>query len=507
MRIEGGQLIGTARLSKHSPMAQRLAAELTDGARYGVSIGYAVSKWAESAKGNRRTKTATAFEIIEASLVSIPADPAATIRSNTSMPNTLTRAQTNAEIRSIAKAAGLDDAWVNSHIDADDINLDAVRAAAITALQERSAAAATVRSTHNDNTMDNPEARRTAAAEGLYARNNPGHKPSEAARAFVGMTTVDLARECLRHANVNVTGMSASTIVERALHTAGDFPIILGDAVGRTLREAYAAAPSGLKQIGRQTTAKDFKDKHRISLGEAPRLEKVNEAGEFKAGTLAEAKESYRLSTYGKIFKISRQALINDDLGAFNDLARRMGNAAAATEAQLLVDLLVSNAGLGPVMGDGKALFHVDHGNLAGTAAAIGEASLTVARKALRKQVGLSGELITVTPKFLIVPADLETKAEKELAAISPTAAADVNVFAGKLMIVVEPRFTSATRWYVSADPANIDGLEYAYLEGEQGVQIETQQGFETDGVSVKARVDFGAGIVDWRSFFANAGA
>ena len=199
--------------------------------------------------------------------------------------------------------------------------------------------------------------------------------------------------------------------------------------------------------------------------------------------------------------------MINDDLGAFNDLARRMGNAAAATEAQLLVDLLVSNAGLGPVMGDGKALFHVDHGNLAGTAAAIGEASLTVARKALRKQVGLSGELITVTPKFLIVPADLETKAEKELAAISPTAAADVNVFAGKLMIVVEPRFTSATRWYVSADPANIDGLEYAYLEGEQGVQIETQQGFETDGVSVKARVDFGAGIVDWRSFFANAGA
>lgn len=502
---EGAELVGAARLSKHSPMAMRVAAELTDGAKFGVSIGYAVTDWAETKPKGKRTKTATKFDVLEASLVAIPADPAATIRSIQDVTtNIVTRAQTNAEIRSIAKTAGLDDAWANGQID-NESELDAVRAAALTAMQER---AATVRSTngHNDQTLDNPAVRVRAAGEALYARSNPTAQISEQARAYVGMGTVDLARESLRHAAISTVGMSAGTIVERALHTTSDFPLVLGDTMGRTMREAYAAAPSGLKMVGRQTTARDFRSKYRLQLSEAPRLEKVNEDGEFTSGTMSEARESYKLATYGRIIGISRQAIINDDLSAFADLSRRFGLAAAATEAQLLVDLILLNSGNGPTMSDTKALFHADHGNKAVSGAAIAEATLGAARMAIRKQVGLSGELITITPKYLIVPADLETKAEKELAAISPAKAEDVNVFSGKLSIVVEPRFTSATRWYVSADTATVDGLEYAYLEGEQGVQIETKAGFEVDGVQVKARVDFGAGFVDHRGWYANAG-
>ncbi|OYX11249.1 MAG: hypothetical protein B7Z15_12190 [Rhizobiales bacterium 32-66-8] len=75
------------------------------------------------------------------------------------------------------------------------------------------------------------------------------------------------------------------------------------------------------------------------------------------------------------------------------------------------------------------------------------------------------------------------------------------------LEIVVEPRLVSATAYYLGADPASVDGLEYAYLEGEQGVQTEMKAGFEVDGVSIKARVDFGAGFVDYRAFQRNPGA
>lgn len=197
---------------------------------------------------------------------------------------------------------------------------------------------------------------------------------------------------------------------------------------------------------------------------------------------------------------------MNDDLGAFTDLARRLGQAAAATEAQILVDLLVSSSGNGPTMSDGKPLFHADHGNKATSGSAISVGSLSIARSALRKQVGLTGEAIDISPRYILVGPDKETEVEQLLTVLNPAKAEDTNPFAGKLAIAVDARLTG-NRWYVSADPATVDGLEYAYLEGEEGVVIETKAGFEVDGVQVKARVDFGAGFVDHRGWYTNAGA
>jgi hypothetical protein len=69
------------------------------------------------------------------------------------------------------------------------------------------------------------------------------------------------------------------------------------------------------------------------------------------------------------------------------------------------------------------------------------------------------------------------------------------------LVPVVEPRLDNstgtATNWFLFTDPALIDTLEYCYLEGQQGVYIETRQGFEVDGVEIKARMDFGAAAID----------
>lgn len=71
----------------------------------------------------------------------------------------------------------------------------------------------------------------------------------------------------------------------------------------------------------------------------------------------------------------------------------------------------------------------------------------------------------------------------------------------GKLVLLVEPRLSVAKRWYVVADPASAEGLEYAYLEGAPGPQIETRAGFEVDGVQTRIRLDFGAGWTDHRAW------
>ncbi len=335
----------------------------------------------------------------------------------------------------------------------------------------------------------------------------PSAQPSAPARHYVGMTIPELARECLRRSGVSLLSTGPAELVTRALHTTSDFALILADTVGRTLRESYRAAPSGVRALARQTTAADFRTKHRLMLDSTGlTLEKVNEHGEFKSGTLAEGEETYKVDTFGRIFGITRQALVNDDVGAFTDLSRRLGQASANFEAQFLVDLLVGAASVGPDMKDGKALFHTDHANInAVTGAAPSETTLSAARLAMRKQTGLGGSLIDVTPFALLIPSDQETACEKLLTAVRAITISDVNVFA-TLRLIVEPRLTDAKAWYLVADPARVDGLEYSYLAGAPGPQIESRAGFEVDGVQIRVRLDYGGGFVDSRSWYRNAG-
>jgi phage head maturation protease len=508
-----------------------------------VSVGYSVEDWAETTENGARVVTAVRWTPHEISLVPTPADPGAHIRMETEMTDTTTtptpdpaqarsrsvdsfnaaglrastvsdrngaqqRAKANAEIRSIARIAGLDQSWIDGQIDAN-ADPDIARRAAFEALAKRSAPAIRTEQVRVEmgDSHDDPAVRVRQMGEALYARINPRHELSEPARRYAYSTPVDMAKELLTLRGESTMALSPASLVTRALHTTSDFPIILGDTVGRVLRDAYQAAPSGIRRLGRQTTARDFRAVNKIMLGEAPLLEKLNEHGEIKAGTMAEAREAYKVETWARKIGVTRQVLVNDDLGAFADLARRMGQAAAETEARILVTLLEAGSGNGPTLSDGKTLFHADHGNKAGTGAAISDATLSAARLALRTQKGIEDRTIRVTPRNLLVPPALETTAEKWLASIAPATAADVNPCSGSLSLVVEPRLSSATRWYVTADPGEIDGLEFAYLSGAEGPQVESRSGWDVDGVDIRVILDFGAGFIDHRGWFMNAGA
>jgi phage head maturation protease len=494
--------------------------DVLEGILRHVSVGYSVEDWAETAENGARVLTAVRWTPHEISLVPTPADPGAHIRMETEMtdttttpappeaPTTETRAEANAEIRSIARIAGLDQSWIDGQIDGG-ADPDTARRAAFEALAKRSAPAIRTEQVRVEmgESQDDPALRARQMGEALYARINPRHEVSDPARRYAYSTPVDMAKELLRLRGESIMALSPASLVTRALHTTSDFPIILGDTVGRVLRDAYQAAPSGIRRLGRQTTARDFRAVNKIMLGEAPLLEKLNEHGEIKAGTMAEAREAYKVETWARKIGVTRQVLVNDDLGAFADLARRMGQAAAETEARILVTLLEAGSGNGPTISDGKTLFHADHGNKAGTGAVISDATLSAARLALRTQKGIEDRTIRVTPRNLLVPPALETTAEKWLASIAPATAADVNPFSGALSLVVEPRLSSATRWYVTADPGEIDGLEFAYLSGAEGPQVESRSGWDVDGVEIRVILDFGAGFIDHRGWFMNAGA
>jgi hypothetical protein len=513
MRVVNGELVGTTTLSRHNPQAQRIANEISDGARFGLSVGYRVRTWRDGTANGRRTRTAAAWDVLEASLVAVSADDRAGMREeqdmthrNTTPPAPGSRAATNAELRTIASTAGLTREHADGWIDRE-LTVEAARSEAFQAMRERTEPAATISTVTRARELDDPQERIRAMGEAIYMRSNPAHRPSDRARAYAGLSLVEMARESLRAAGVSTTGLSAATVIERAtggmvgLHTTSDFALALGDSVGRVIREAYAAAPSPLRQVARRVTVPDFRERAVIRMTPGMALEKVNEHGEFRGGSMFETGETYRVETYGKIFGITRQAIVNDDKGALTDIPRMMGAAASAFEANFIAQLFVTNA----LMADGFAVFSTQHANIAAAGGAIDLTTLSAARLAMRSQTDEAGQVIGVVPKFLIVAPDRETEAEQALAEIAAATTATTNPFAGTLTLIVEPRLP-AGGWFVSADPAVMPSVEIATLEGEQEPEVRTEVGFDVDGTRFRVRLDVGGAFVDWRGVYYNDG-
>lgn len=353
------------------------------------------------------------------------------------------------------------------------------------------------------------DTRRAAVEAALLHRHDPGRfELTAAARDWRGLSLIEMARDILASEGVRVRGLSRDELATRALHSTSDFPLILSNVTNKTLRAAYETAPRTFAPIARRTTVADFRDVHRLQLGEAPQLEKVNESGEYKRGTLGEAQEKYRIETFGKVIGITRQVLINDDLDAFTRVPALFGTAAATLESDVVWGVITANA----AMADGKTLFHAGHYNLAATGVKLDVAGLAKARTAMSLQKGLDGKIVlNIRPAFLVVPTSLELEAEQLLAQnIVPAKSTDVVPGSLRsLTVISEPRLdpgTGAVPWYLMASPAAIDTIEYAYLEGQEGVAMETRMGFDVDGMEIRARLDFGAKAIDWRGLYKNPG-
>ena len=162
-------------------------------------------------------------------------------------------------------------------------------------------------------------------------------------------------------------------------------------------------------------------------------------------------------------------------------------------------------------MGDGVALFHATHANL-GTAAVIGEAALSEAYRMFGQQKGLEDRLISILPRYIIVPPGkpLARSAQadhRDHARQHPGREHLRRPAGGDRGAAPDPRRAGEDPWFLAADPARIDTVEYAYLEGQQGVYTETRMGFEVDGLEIKARHDFASKAIDWRGLYKNAGA
>lgn len=567
VRVKGGKLRARLDFSENSERAREVWADIRDSFLTDISIGYEINDIRED---NERVEV-TRWTPLEASIVSVPADPSVGI--NRGKP-TMTDKD-----KSTDTDTGSDDFTIADFQQARDkahrkgeesgAKLERERVSDITRTFSRFAGRDGVADLQNqciekgitakragellleylagdpepvtlptrqgadqhggaqriEGGKDEAEKWSEGVTEALEIRSGlikdrDAARKARAENQFFGMSLGDMARSYLVMRRANLSGLSRQGIAGQAfiragMHGSSDFANILENIATKALMMGYDEAPETWSMWCRRGNLSDFKQASRANISTFSDLETVVESAEYTEGHMSDLKESIQLLTKGKTFTISRQAIINDDLDAFTRIPGAMGRAAARAVGDLAYNALTSNPTLNQ---DSTALFDAAHGNLAASGGAISETTLDAGRTAMATQTapapatGETGATLNIPPSYLLVPYAINMVATKAVrSSTAPDTAGDLvpNTFYGELTPIPEARLDadSATAWYLAADPNQADTIEVAFLDGNDAPYIESQDGFKIDGVTYKVRIDCAAAALDFRGLYKNPGA
>jgi len=410
--------------------------------------------------------------------------------------------------------AGFKPEMANTFIDRGDTlesALDQIRAQQISAQETPQPGDITRTTPVARVTRDGSDKFRTGAQMALMAKVNlTGGERNE----FSSLSLPELARECLMQAGERSGFQDRREMIGRAFtmngaHGTSDFANILSNVMGKAALAGWDEAEETFHLWTRKGTLTDFKENKRVGAGLFDALPAVPEGGEYKHGTVGDRGEGITLATYGKLIKITRQAIINDDLSLLGSVPRKMGRAARRTVGNLAYAVLTGN----PNLADGVALFHADHNNLAASGTVPSITSLSAARTAMKTQKEKAGgPSLNIRPAYALIPAALETEFDQLMnSTVDPQASKGHarNPVAGMVEPISDARLDddSATAWYLAADPNAHDTIEVAYLDGNDAPYLEERTSWTSDGVEMKVRIDATAAPLDHRTFYKNAGS
>jgi HK97 family phage prohead protease len=328
----------------------------------------------------------------------------------------------------------------------------------------------------------------------------------------------ELAVEYFRVAENRRPADVASEVFKRSpviAHSPGDFPSILANVAGKSLRMAYEENTGSLVWCP-VIEVPDFKANYLVQLSAFSSLQEVPASGQVSQGTIGDKHETVTAKTYGRLLTLSRQLIVNDDANALARLPAAMGAAAGRVVADLVFAKLTGGIATTTMTEDSTYLFHANHANYiaAGAGAAISATTLGAARAAMAKQKDPNAmAYLNIRPAWLIVPeAQWATAMDYTLNQYDPAGTAGTlkkNPYSGMLTAISDPRLDadSATKWYLAASAGQIDTVVIAYVNGRREPQLVQEDSIGQDGTVYRVLHDVGVGVGDFRGLYLNAGA
>jgi hypothetical protein len=537
--LEGDKGGATVRFARDEK-SERVFQKVKDGILRNVSVGYNVSEYTDvSQEGDEiPTYRATSWQPAEISLVPIGFDPKAKVRKEETQTENevtiITRSEPKQEsvmdeqqkreaelkakeaveaarkeaaeaertrvlaIRKAVKEAGLSEdlaeEYIKRGVSADEAKTNVELFKKYSKESEDRKVDTTVRVEVG---TDEADKKRDGIVESvLYRMDATLFKPSQG-NTFVGKSLLRNMESIITRGPFESDAQYAKRVM-----SSSDLPYILANSGEKAAQKKYELAPTTWQRWAKSDTLRNFKTADRVRSGDFASLVEKQENGEFKRGSFGEEREQVTLKEYGVIMAFTRRMLINDDLSEIQKVIGQAGAAAAALENQLCYAVLTGN----PNMGDGTALFHSDHANLA-SAGALTDSEIGEAFQLMRDQESVDGRhKLNLSPQFLLCGSSNEVTARKYLAQISPTQASNVNVFSGALELIVDAEISNDD-YFFAANPSRIDTVVLYRLEGEERPRVESRTDFESEAVEIKCAHSAVAKALDWRGLVKNAGA
>jgi len=305
-------------------------------------------------------------------------------------------------------------------------------------------------------------------------------------------------------------GMRATTMMGGA-HGVSDFAYITTEVMNRSLLAQYERrAANWVPLAGTPMEASDFRELHAARFGGSFQLKTVQENGEYEEATLVDQAEGLKVERRGRKINITFEAVVNDDMGAFNRIPQEFAVASRLMEATMVWSLIRKNAAL---KSDGKSIFHADHNNIA-TGGKISPVTVGNARKLMWEQRAYGSEdadedFLMIEPDLLIVPPALETDAGRFVSDFTPAKTDDANPYRSSVTPIVAPHLGKVAGgsdevWYLGS--SDLPPISVAYLEGYQAPVVRTVEGMNPDMVTMTARHIFGAATSEFRGIVKNPG-
>ncbi len=336
---------------------------------------------------------------------------------------------------------------------------------------------------------------------------------------FRGMRLSDVARLCAERNGHNLKGIyNMERVIQLALTgrdgyaTGSDFPVLFEDIARKSMQAGYQTQSDTWRRWISTTSVSDFRDHSIFMKGTFGGLPVVLPGAEYQNLQIPDgAKRVINTETRGGIIALGRHAIVNDDLGFLTSAASEFGGSAANQIEISAYELLAENSGLGPTMSDTEPYFHTNRANVA-TGAALSAANLALDRAHMRKQMDVSGNrAIDLSPRIMLIALPLEGPAmalnqDQYTQGVANTFQqnnAARNMFSDIVTKPVAPVLTGTKRYLFTEDKG---AFVCVFGPDGEGPALSSEQGFRTDGVSYKVRIDFKVQAGDPKKAVYNAG-
>jgi hypothetical protein len=264
--------------------------------------------------------------------------------------------------------------------------------------------------------------------------------------------------------------------------------------------------------IARIGSANDFKTMTSYRMTGSFEFQQVGPTGEIKHGKLGEESYTNRARTYARMAQLTREQIINDDLGALTDVPREIGRGAVDKLNSVFWTEFLDNSAFFSATAVTTDMAKVAPNQTASSP--LGSAGLTAAKTLFIKQVKPDGTPINVMPYAIVVPPELldpvtillrdrdlrDNTANKNYVAANPHAGSNLTIVTSPYLSNTTYTGNSATSWYLIANPAQVPMIEVVFLNGQQSPVIEQSDAdFNVLGIQMRGYFDFGVAKQDKR--------